>query len=391
LAIQHSLATEFPTRPELRQDLARSRYNFGNLLRAEGRLEDAEASYRAALAIYEPLAVDFPTRHKFRQDLADCYNALGKLHHDAGRLADAEVVFSAALAARKQLAADFPESPDHVSELGITFNELALLDFHSKRFDAARDKLQEAIEWQTKALSLNPSHAAFRQAMADHYRNLLMTARGLDDSTLAAEAQRGLDAVAASDPRAKVLDARLAAVIQRKMPRDNAERLTLAQRAYDTQRYALAARLWGDALESDPSLVEFRQNQHRYNAACAAALAGCGKGADDSAPTDEEKSKLRQQALEWLRAELDLWTKLLESANDEQRAAIVQTLNHWRNVDADLLGIRDENELAKLPKSERDAFRKLWADVDALLTKAQGAIGTPKKASGSFPSDPFSR
>jgi hypothetical protein len=35
-----------------------------------------------------------------------------------------------------------------------------------------------------------------------------------------------------------------------------------------------------------------------------------------------------------------------------------------------LAGIRDDAELAKLPEPERVAFRKLWADVDALLRKA---------------------
>jgi hypothetical protein len=46
-----------------------------------------------------------------------------------------------------------------------------------------------------------------------------------------AEARRGLDALQASDPR-HALDARLAAVRACVAPRDNAERLALAQWAY---------------------------------------------------------------------------------------------------------------------------------------------------------------
>ena len=79
--------------------------------------------------------------------------------------------------------------------------------------------------------------------------------------------------------RWSALDARLAAIIKGdQQPKDNAERLHLAQRAYDKALHATAARLWAEALAADPKLGDDRQAQHRYNAACAAALAGCGQG-----------------------------------------------------------------------------------------------------------------
>jgi hypothetical protein len=51
--------------------------------------------------------------------------------------------------------------------------------------------------------------------------------------------------------------------------------------------------------------------------------------------------------------------------------------NDWK-ADADLGGLRDEPELAKLPADEQKACRALWAEVDALLAKFPGA----KPASG---------
>jgi len=50
---------------------------------------------------------------------------------------------------------------------------------------------------------------------------------------------------------------------------------------------------------------------------------------------------------------------------------IVQTLQPWR-TDSDLAGIRDPGALARRPAEEQEAWRTLWADVDALLKKAQG-------------------
>jgi hypothetical protein len=48
----------------------------------------------------------------------------------------------------------------------------------------------------------------------------------------------------------------------------------------------------------------------------------------------------------------------------------VQKLSDWQQ-DSDLAGIRDKAALAKLPANERAAFTKLWADVAALLEKAE--------------------
>src|SRR5262249_23582444 len=148
------------------------------------------------------------------------------------------------------------------------------------------------------------------------------------------------------------LNSRLTAISQGEKPKDNPERVAFAQHAYDTKRYALAARLWGEALQADPKLGDNRQTQHRYNASCAAALAGCGQGKDEPPPDHEAQLKLRRQAIGWLKSELAEWSKLMESAQPQAKPAIAQTLTHWKQ-DSDLSRIRDENELAKLPEAER--------------------------------------
>jgi hypothetical protein len=93
-------------------------------------------------------------------------------------------------------------------------------------------------------------------------------------------------------------------------------------------------------------------------------------GQGEPLPDDAAKAKLRRQALDWLKAELAVWTKQLESGPPEARPHVVMTLSHWRK-DTDLAGLRDEAALAKLPAEERQAFTRLWADVAALLKKAQ--------------------
>jgi hypothetical protein len=155
-------------------------------------------------------------------------------------------------------------------------------------------------------------------------------------------------------------------------PRDGPERLTFAQLCIDNRLYAAAARLFAEALEADPKLGDDRQAQHRYIAAGAAALAIALKGKDDPPPDEVARTNLRRQALAWLRAERAAWAKLLESGPPQARPVIAQTVRHWQE-DTALAGLRDRDALDKLPVEEQEAWRALWADVEALLKQTDGA------------------
>ena len=154
-------------------------------------------------------------------------------------------------------------------------------------------------------------------------------------------------------------------------PRDAAEVLAFVQLCHDQGRHAASARLLADALAADPKLGDDRRNSHRYNAACSAALAGCGKSKDDPPPDEPARAALRQQALDWLKAERDAWARQLESGAPQARATSVQNLKRWQH-DADLAGVRDGAALAQLPEEEQKAWRALWSDVETLIKKAEG-------------------
>jgi tetratricopeptide (TPR) repeat protein len=328
-------------------------------------------AYDKAQPILERLARRNPAVAQFARDLASNHNNIGNLQLKTGHPQRAAESQGKALMIRQRLVRENPDNPDFASELGGSLHNIANIDLAQQKFGEAKQRLLDAIVLQKKALAANPRNPTYRKALQGHYANLLNAARGLGDDALAREAQRGLDEQAATDPQRLVLDSDIIAVMDGKAAKDNDHRLALAQHAYDTKRYALAARLFSEAMEADPKLGDDRQTQHRYNGACSAALAGCSQGKDDPAPVEAAKVKLRKQALDWLKAELAVWFKLVESGPPQAKAFIVQILNHWKN-DADLVGIRDEKELAKLPDSERDAFTRLWAEVDALLAKARG-------------------
>jgi tetratricopeptide (TPR) repeat protein len=173
-----------------------------------------------------------------------------------------------------------------------------------------------------------------------------------------------------NDEKLIQLDGRLNAIFKENAePADTRERLALAQLCrQNKQLYAASARFYTEAFAADPKRAEDLKALHRYNAACAAALAGCGRGADGGNLDDKQRATWRKQARDWLAADLVLWAKQAEKAKSVDRTAIRKQLQHWQ-TDDDLDGVRDEKALSVLPAEEQAAWRKLWADVALILDK----------------------
>jgi hypothetical protein len=145
--------------------------------------------------------------------------------------------------------------------------------------------------------------------------------------------------------------------------------LTLAAMlAEGPNRTVEAAKVYAAAFAAEPRQAENLNQYHRYNAACFAARAGAGSGSDAAGLDETQKAKLRQQALEWLKAVLQARQQWAGSA--QGRARLGKDLSGWLS-DADLASVREKAELARLAAEERSAWEKLWAEVAALLRKAQ--------------------
>src|SRR5262249_9176588 len=130
-------------------------------------------------------------------------------------------------------------------------------------------------------------------------------------------------------------------------------------------------RFYGEALAAQPALAKDTDAQHRYNAARAAALAGVGEGKDADRLDDTERARLRRQAVDWLRADLDVWGRLLDKEPDKARAAVrvAKTLRHWV-LDTDFVGVRGLGAFFRLPVAERPSWQKLWTDVASTRNRA---------------------
>jgi tetratricopeptide (TPR) repeat protein len=317
--------------------------NLGNALRDQGKVSEAIAAYREAI--------------RLKPDFALAHTNLGNALRDQGKVSEAMAAHREAI----RLKPDFAEA--HYN-LGFALRD--------------QGKVSEAIAAYREAIRLKPDYALAHAnlGVALHregkYEEALAELRAARERAGPEPEKRlpGLGQMIAKADRTAALAARLPALLEGEdRPKDVAERLALAQMCYDTRRFSAAVRFWAEALAAEPKLGDDRQAGHRYNAACAAALAAAGQGTDDPKPDDAARARLRGQALDWLKAERAVWAKVLDAVDAQARSVVRQTLQHWQ-ADSDLAGVRDRDTLAKLPADERRAWEALWKEVDALLKGA---------------------
>jgi serine/threonine-protein kinase len=365
---------EFRTALDLDPRYAAPHSNLGNTLKIKGQLDEAIREFRTAIEL-DPKG--------------------SGLHNNLGTGLRAKGLLDAAIREyRTAIELDPKHAPPHYN-LGNAFDQKGHLDEAIREYRTAitldpkyaephnglgnalkdRGRLEEAMAEYRQAIALDPKFAPPHNNLGNvHlYQGRLEEARQEYQQAVDLGSKEGAERLRRCD-RLLALTRRLPAVLQgEELPTHAAEWLdfaTLCQQSFQS-RYAASARFYTEAFAHDTKLADDMQKQHRYNAACTAALASCGQGADAAKLDETERACLRRQALDWLRDDLAFWTKQAASANPQARAFVQRTLTHWQ-ADTDLAGLRDQAALAQLPEAERQACQQLWADVADLLKRAAG-------------------
>jgi serine/threonine-protein kinase len=237
--------------------------------------------------------------------------------------------------------------------------------------------LAGAIAYYKKALALDPKlaegHCNLGHALRDQgyfAEALEALKRGHEIGSRRADWRYPLAGWVSDCQRLLQLDARLSAILKGEaQPTDALDPLQLADLCLRyKKRYRDAVRFYSEAFTDSPHLTPMQQAPFHYAAACAAVLAAVGQGMDADKLDAKEKTRLRQQALAWLRENLQRHGQQLGDADAKSRQAIHQMWQHCqKNVAFDSL--RGKEALARLPEDERAAWRQLWAEVEALLKK----------------------
>ena len=396
---------------ELKPDDAKAFSNLGITLRCLGKFPEAEAAIRRAIEL--------------QPDLAGAYYNLGTVLEDEKKSVEAIAAYRQAIARQPKYAEAYNNLGDILCMQGKPAEAVPALrkaiDLKSDFFEAygnlaialeSQGKLAEAADAYRKAISINGSNAelhyrlgnllrsqdklaeaadAYRKAIAcqaDHaeaYCNLGQTLRREGRFADALAALKKGDALGSRRPNwtypssewvsaAELLvslDGKLLRVLKGDaQPADAAERMGMAQMCHAYKGLNVTAvNFYAQSFAEQPRLADDVRGEHRYNAACAAALAASGRGADANKLDDAERGRLRRQALDWLTSDLACWAKLADAA--AARPEVRQAIQQWQK-DPDLAGLREAGALAKLTPIERSAWQKLWADAAELLKRVEG-------------------
>lgn len=275
-----------------------------------------------------------------------------------------------------------PRAIEQYREIGqlsrINANQLRKAGHELQSLDA----LPEAIACYRRALALGANNSSLHMDLGaallgigdftEGRNSLLRALKQLPiNDKLYAEASQQLQKC----DRLVALDRSLASYLKDvRKPAKAPEQLELAEFCRQYKSYhALAARLYGAALQK--KFVEYRDDFERvkWDAARSALRAAAGKGLDPRQPDVAEQTQLRQQALGLLRAELGRYEKAKSGSRLAGRLEVWERLSQWRQ-EADLANVREPKALALLPASERATWQQFWADVERVMNWAPALV-----------------
>jgi eukaryotic-like serine/threonine-protein kinase len=276
--------------------------------------------------------------------------ALGKAHADLGQDREATAAFREAIRPR----------PPQLTQLMQPGGRISPADL--QRATARQNKLQAEAHCEL-------AFALQRQGQTEEGLKSLRTGHELGSRTPGWPYPQSGDWLKRAEYLA-VLEKKLPAIVKgEQKPGSPEEALEMSALCQARGYPVTAARLADDALKSKPPLGDDMGYRRRFLAACAAALAACGNGEESAKLKDEERARWRGQALTWLNADLAVWSRRLEKASAKERGEIASILQRWQH-DPSLASVRDEAAVEKLPREAREAWRKLWQEVDKLRRKA---------------------
>jgi tetratricopeptide (TPR) repeat protein len=372
---------------ELKPNLAVAHYNLGAALKSQGRLDEAVTAFRKAIE-HKP---DYAEAHcdlgavlgqqGRRDEAVAAYRKAIKLepdlavaHYNLGIVLTAQGRHDEGAAAYRKAIEVNPDYADAHYNLGNSLEGQGRLDEAVAAYRKAIEKADLA-EAHCNLAHILQNQGKFEQALV-HYR------RGHDLGSRQSVWSYPSAQWLLRCERLLELDRKLPAILKGEVqPANAAERLDVAILCGQTkQRYVAAARFFEQAFAAQPALADDLQSHHRYNAACAAALAGSGQGEDARQLDSQARARLRRQALDWLKADLADWRNGFDRAPGTIRPAIVQAMQHWL-TDTDFAEMRSPEGLARLPEAEQQTWQGFWDEVQRLLdhAKATPPIAPHKK------------
>jgi non-specific serine/threonine protein kinase/serine/threonine-protein kinase len=163
-ALIEEMVRDFPDQPLYRDSLAHSHIHMGSMLARRGQLREAVASYREGVRVAQALVREYPNWRRqpfFGRNVGGNRRSLASVQIQMGQLDQAEESYRLALADYRQVLRLNPEDPNSQGEVAGVLSDLGNLLRKRSRLAQAQECYQEALSlWEKLARSYPrvPSH-----------------------------------------------------------------------------------------------------------------------------------------------------------------------------------------------------------------------------------------
>ena len=204
LAIVEPLAKAAPNVAGLQRDLSVSYSRVGVALWAQGHLDEALESFRESLAIMEPLAKADPKHPSWQRDLSVFYDETGGVLETQGHLAEALKSFRQGFANIEEVAKADPNNAGLQRDLSVSYEHVASVLRAQGHLAEALKYLRDSQAITERLANADPDNAVWQRDLAVCYGNVgtMLFVQGQLDAALKAYRDRLAIAerLAAADP-----------------------------------------------------------------------------------------------------------------------------------------------------------------------------------------------
>jgi tetratricopeptide (TPR) repeat protein len=181
------LAAEKPDDTTYQRDLSVAYNEVGDVLVAQGKLDEALASYRGSLDIRHRLAGSDPSNTYWQQDLAFSYNRVGDVLVAQGKLDEALASYRASLDIRDRLAASDRSNAGRQYDLSVSSERVGEVLMAQGKLDEALATYQASFAIRERLAASDRSNAGWQRDLAVSYNKVgdVLVAQGKLDEALA--------------------------------------------------------------------------------------------------------------------------------------------------------------------------------------------------------------
>jgi tetratricopeptide (TPR) repeat protein len=191
LAISRRLVEQDPSNTGWQRELAVTHNRMGGVLQAQGKLDEAQAAFAEGLAINRRLAEQDPSNAGWQRGLAVAHNRVGGVLKAQGKLDEAQAAFAEDLAISHRLVEQDPSNAGWQRDLAVAHNRVGGVLQAQGKLDEAQASFAEGLAISRRLAEQDPSNADWQRDLAVAHRHVggVRQAQGKLDEAQAAFAE----------------------------------------------------------------------------------------------------------------------------------------------------------------------------------------------------------